>query len=205
MRQECSICKRKRMYFCYDCRRYMPGVQELVPTIELPVKIDIIKHAKEKSSKSTSIHCLLLSPLSTRLFNHNDKDFDYNNCTDTVLVYPSQKALTLQEYINKYGAISRFVFLDSTWHQVKMLRNLPQLKRLQVVRLSSYETLFWRPQKGYGMEYLATIEAIYYAIREQQKILNSNYNRSIDNLLFWFLFFRSKIPKNYFNFNYSKK
>lgn len=55
------------------------------------------------------------------------------------------------------------------------------------------------------MEYLATIEAIYYAIREQQKILNSNYNRSIDNLLFWFLFFRSKIPKNYFNFNYSKK
>lgn len=34
-RQICSKCHRKRMYFCYDCRIYMPLVGDLSPNVEV--------------------------------------------------------------------------------------------------------------------------------------------------------------------------
>lgn len=34
-KQACSKCGRRRMYFCYDCRRYMPSVFELAPLVEV--------------------------------------------------------------------------------------------------------------------------------------------------------------------------
>lgn len=34
-KQQCSGCGRKRMYYCYDCRIYMPGVELIVPSIDV--------------------------------------------------------------------------------------------------------------------------------------------------------------------------
>lgn len=34
-RKICSECGRKRMYFCYDCRRYMDDIERLAPKVEV--------------------------------------------------------------------------------------------------------------------------------------------------------------------------
>lgn len=201
-KQICSSCGKSRKYFCYDCRVYMPGVAELSPKVDLPVRVDIIKHPKEKNAKSTALHCLLLAPSSTFLFDAPNV-FDYrlseSTSHNTVLVYPEEDATTVEEYVKKKGPISRFVFLDATWFQVGGIRMLPEIQDLPTVKLKSYKTLFWRPQKGYSDEHLATIEAIYYAIRESYEASATvPYSGQFDDLLFWFFFFRSKIDNDVF-------
>uniref|UniRef100_A0A914RBI5 tRNA-uridine aminocarboxypropyltransferase 1 n=1 Tax=Parascaris equorum TaxID=6256 RepID=A0A914RBI5_PAREQ len=104
-----------------------------------------------------------------------------------VLVYPSKGAISIEKFISRNGPIQRFVFLDATWFQVGGLRILPQIEELQTVVLKSYKTQYWRPQ------HLATIEAIYYAIREAFEASTSQpYEGQFDDLLFWFFYFRSK-------------
>ncbi|VIO89683.1 Uncharacterized protein BM_BM6749 [Brugia malayi] len=199
-KQICSNCGRKRMYFCYNCKIYMPNVEKLVPRLELPVHIDIIKHPQEKNSKSTALHCLLLAPSSTTLYESSNVP-DYNSPNykqeNTVLVVYSENASSVDDFIKKRGAIKRFVFLDSTWFQIGGLKLLPQLQHLPVVTLRSYKTKYWRPQRGLSDYHLATIEAIYYALREAFEIsFATKYDGCFDNLLFWFFIFRSKVDKN---------
>ncbi|TKR80231.1 hypothetical protein L596_014337 [Steinernema carpocapsae] len=113
----CKSCGRKRMYFCYDCRVFVPGVAELAPRLKLPVSVDVIKHRMEKNGKSTAIHCLLTAPDSTRIFDSPDLP-DYSNAINTVLVYPTPSAISVEDYVKAKGPIERFVFLDATWWQV---------------------------------------------------------------------------------------
>ncbi|KAI1720909.1 DTW domain-containing protein [Ditylenchus destructor] len=207
-RQICAQCGRKRMYFCYDCRQLMPGIEALVPKIKLPVQIDVIKHQGEKNSKSTAIHCCLLAPESTRIFDRFMDIPDYSNTASssqdpvgsTVLVYPSKNAESIEEYVLANGPIGRLVFVDGTWYNVKTVRNLPQLAGLPCVKLKMYTTDYWRPQKGLSAEYLATIEAIFYALSESFKA-NKSLAKSdeiiagtdLDTVLFWFYFLRSRL------------
>uniref|UniRef100_A0A915AVA2 tRNA-uridine aminocarboxypropyltransferase 1 n=1 Tax=Parascaris univalens TaxID=6257 RepID=A0A915AVA2_PARUN len=203
-KQMCPCCSRKRMFFCYDCRLYMCGIEKLAPVLKLPVSVDIIKHPREKNGKSTALHCLLIAPTSTRLFDAPNV-CDYRSAEDrqnTVLVYPSKGAISIEKFISRNGPIQRFVFLDATWFQVGGLRILPQIEELQTVVLKSYKTQYWRPQKGYSDEHLATIEAIYYAIREAFEASTSQpYEGQFDDLLFWFFYFRSKVPEEVFERN----
>uniref|UniRef100_A0A0N5ALB8 tRNA-uridine aminocarboxypropyltransferase 1 n=1 Tax=Syphacia muris TaxID=451379 RepID=A0A0N5ALB8_9BILA len=201
-KQTCSSCGRKRMYFCYDCRSYMPSTLSLVPTVELPYKIDIIKHRNEKNGKSTALHCLLLAPLSTTVYDA-PKVPDYSSIVgEKIVFYPSVKAKSIEEFLNDNGKIDRFVFLDATWFQVGGLLQLPEVQNLPHVKLNSYKTLYWRPQV---YEYLATAEAVYYAVREAyQHDSKIPYDGRFDNLLFWFFYFRgmvnsSLIEKNFKN------
>ncbi|VDK89200.1 unnamed protein product [Litomosoides sigmodontis] len=167
-KQVCSNCGRKRMYFCYDCKIYMPEVEQLVPRLELPIHIDIIKHPQERNSKSTALHCLLLAPSSTTLYDSlNVPDYNLPNYEkeNTVLVVYSENASSVNDFIMKRGAIKRFVFLDSTWFQ-----------------------------RGLTDYHLATIEAVYYALREAfEASSTTKYDGRFDNLLFWFFIFRSKV------------
>uniref|UniRef100_A0A915PJR2 tRNA-uridine aminocarboxypropyltransferase 1 n=1 Tax=Setaria digitata TaxID=48799 RepID=A0A915PJR2_9BILA len=199
-KQICSNCGRRRMYFCYNCMIYMPDVEKLVPRLELPVHVDIIKHPQEKNSKSTALHCFLLAPSSTAIYdsssppNYNSPDYEQEN---TVLVAYSENALSVEDFIKKRGPIRRFVFLDSTWFQIGGLKLLPQVQNLPVVTLRSYKTKYWRPQRGLSDYHLATIEAIYYALREAYETSFSvKYDGCFDDLLFWFFIFRSRVGEN---------
>ncbi|VDM36564.1 unnamed protein product [Toxocara canis] len=203
-KQVCPSCSRKRMFFCYDCRIYMQGVEELAPHLNLPISVDIIKHPREKNGKSTALHCVLIAPTSTRLFDAPNV-FDYRTTDDrrnTVLVYPCKEAISIREFISRNGPIRRFVFLDATWFQVGGLRMLPEIEELPAVTLRSYRTQYWRPQKGYSHEHLATIEAIYYALREAfEASTTQSYEGQFDDLLFWFFYFRSKVAEEVFKKN----
>lgn len=112
----------------------------------MPVQIDLIKHWLERNSKSTAVHCALTAPKQTRIFDSFDNVPDYSEYRNTVVVYPSKDAVSIEEYIQNNGPIQRFIFLDATWLTVGRLRNLQQLRTLPNVALKSYKTNYWRPQ-----------------------------------------------------------
>uniref|UniRef100_A0A0N4ZJ78 tRNA-uridine aminocarboxypropyltransferase 1 n=1 Tax=Parastrongyloides trichosuri TaxID=131310 RepID=A0A0N4ZJ78_PARTI len=194
-RVKCRICQKKRLYFCYDCHEYCDGIGELAPKVELPIKVDIIKHKLERNGKSTAVMCKITAPESTKIFTPDDCP-NYNEemkNQNIVLVFPSKTAVPIKKYIEKNGPIDKFVFLDSTWQQTGSLRNIKELSKMPHVSMKSYKTEYWRPQHKFGDEYLATIEAIYYANKEAWEANNPDkvYDGFFDNLLFWFYFFRS--------------
>jgi len=170
-RTNCTGCFKKRMFFCYDCRRYMPGIAQLAPVVQLPVNVDIIKHSGEKNGKSTAIHAALLAPDSVRLFDAPDFP-DYGDANDTVLVYPDPGAMSMTTFLHENAQIRRMVFIDGTWSQAPRLREDSRLASLPCVCLQRRKTEYWRPQKGLSDDYLATIEAVYYAVVEYSEIMS---------------------------------
>lgn len=64
------------------------------------------------------------------------------------------------------------------------------------VELKMRKTCFWRHQKGKPDSYLATIEAIYYFLRDYHKYyLCQEYDGEYDNLLFFYSFLHSVVNK----------
>lgn len=64
------------------------------------------------------------------------------------------------------------------------------------VELKMRKTCFWRHQKGKPDSYLATIEAIYYFLRDYHKYcLGQEYDGEYDNLLFFYSFLHSIVNK----------
>ena len=65
---------------------------------------------------------------------------------------------------------------------------------LKQVELKTQKTKFWRHQRDKPETYLATIEAIYYFLREYHEyFVKSDYIGQYDNLLFFFCFLYQKI------------
>lgn len=93
-RSACSKCYKSRKFFCYTC--YLP-VDELVgslPKVQLPIKIDIIKHEKEIDGKSTAIHAPILAPDDVQIYTYPNIP-DYSVEDGVVLIYPSQASVTV--------------------------------------------------------------------------------------------------------------
>uniref|UniRef100_A0A8B9HUY2 tRNA-uridine aminocarboxypropyltransferase 1 n=1 Tax=Astyanax mexicanus TaxID=7994 RepID=A0A8B9HUY2_ASTMX len=67
---------------------------------------------------------------------------------------------------------------------------------LPQVELKSRKTCFWRHQRGSPDTYLATIEAIYYFLKDFHiHCLEREYNGEYDNLLFFYSFLHKLISK----------
>lgn len=76
------------------------------------------------------------------------------------------------------------------WHAFWISLDLLQ------VELKMRKTCFWRHQKGKPDSYLATIEAIYYFLRDYHKYcLGQEYDGEYDNLLFFYSFLHSVVNK----------
>uniref|UniRef100_A0A0K0D591 tRNA-uridine aminocarboxypropyltransferase 1 n=1 Tax=Angiostrongylus cantonensis TaxID=6313 RepID=A0A0K0D591_ANGCA len=169
VKQRCLSCGRHRMYFCYDCRIILPGVPS--PRVKLPCDVDVIKHPMEKNGKSSAIHCKILAPEQTRIFDIPNV-FEYNKEDKEKhdgIVFASPSSVSIEEFVKAKGPIKRFIVLDCTWYQVNTMLRIPQIQGLPYVSLTKYHTAFWRPQHNVGQNGLATIEAIYYALREYQE------------------------------------
>lgn len=84
---------------------------------------------------------------------------------------------------------NRVVFIDSTWNQTKKIFLDERLRGLQQVELKSENTRFWRHQRDKPRSYLATIEAIYFFLKDfHENFISKNYEGQYDNLLFFFCF-----------------
>lgn len=228
------------MFFCYTCCSLVGVSLQEIPSIKLPVKIDIIKHPNETDGKSTAIHAKILAPSDVTIYTYPcipkfDKD-------KVVLVFPGPGAVSVQDMMrclhsaspdpsdqpcvkrlkkeelqsathtsknpesgtaneaksseSKVSPLQRVVFIDSTWNQTNKISTDERLQDLLKVELKTRKTCFWRRQKGKPDTYLATIEAIYYFLKDFHELcLGQEYSGEYDNLLFFYSFLHSVVNK----------
>ncbi|XP_074476846.1 tRNA-uridine aminocarboxypropyltransferase 1 [Sebastes fasciatus] len=92
--------------------------------------------------------------------------------------------------------LQRVVFIDSTWNQTNKISTDERLQDLLRVELKMRKTCFWRRQKGKPDTYLATIEAIYYFLKDFHELcLAQEYDGEYDNLLFFYSYLHSVVNK----------
>ncbi|XP_059215929.1 tRNA-uridine aminocarboxypropyltransferase 1 [Centropristis striata] len=92
--------------------------------------------------------------------------------------------------------LQRVVFIDSTWNQTNKISTDERLQDLLRVELKTRKTCFWRRQKGKPDTYLATIEAIYYFLKDlHEHYLAQEYSGEYDNLLFFYSYLHSVVNK----------
>lgn len=186
-RAVCPNCKKSRKYFCYSCYVPVPGLEEHVPKVKLPIKIDIIKHASEIDGKSTAAHAAVIAPEDVTIYTYPCIP-DYSAENNVVLIFPGKNAVSIEEYlsqnamkddcdssrddicseprakranISKSGLISKAVFIDSTWNQSRGIYKDQRLREIPCVVIQSRISQFWRHQHGSPRWFLATIEAVH--------------------------------------------
>lgn len=106
-RSKCPKCNGSRMFYCYTC--YVP-VESVptneIPTVKLPVKIDIIKHPNETDGKSTAAHAKLLAHEDVTMYTYPSiPDYD-KQIHEVVLVFPGPNAVSLRngiQYLTQYN------------------------------------------------------------------------------------------------------
>ncbi|KAL2088907.1 hypothetical protein ACEWY4_015806 [Coilia grayii] len=92
--------------------------------------------------------------------------------------------------------LERVIFIDSTWNQTTRIITDERLQALLRVELKTRKTCFWRHQRGSPDTYLATIEAIYYFLKDYHTLcLLKEYNGEYDNLLFFYSYLYKLINK----------
>ncbi|XP_040198565.1 tRNA-uridine aminocarboxypropyltransferase 1 [Rana temporaria] len=97
-RSKCPKCKSSRMFYCYTCYVPVESVPTAeIPSVKLPVKIDIIKHPNETDGKSTAAHAKLLAYEDVTVYTYPCiPDYD-NHKHETILVFPSPNSVSLRE------------------------------------------------------------------------------------------------------------
>jgi len=207
-RQSCERCNKSRKFFCYTCCLPLASTKHITPRVELPVRVEIVKHPGEVAGKSTAVHAAVLAPDMVSL--HTHPSIPSYPASSTLLVFPGPTASSLPAIVQRCreggggvggGGVFPFktiVFVDSTWHQCHGICQDPRLRTLPTVVLEARSTVFWRNQKGKSAEHLATIEAIYYFMVDYHThVLGQEYGGQYDNLLFFFKFMHHKIHQLY--------
>lgn len=195
----------------------MKSIEKSIPKVKLPIKIEVIKHVKELDGKSTAVHAKVLSPNDVTIHTFPSfPDYDKSEC---VLVFPSDDAKRIEDMFLNFksnsdsendepkvkrsrGKIQKAVFIDSTWNQVKEIIQDDRLAKLPRIRIPDKKTLFWRPQKGKPDTFLATIESIYYFVKEFSEAYGcqSSYT-NLDDILYFFMFFYNQLKEKPSNSN----
>ncbi|XP_055774526.1 tRNA-uridine aminocarboxypropyltransferase 1-like [Salvelinus fontinalis] len=255
-RLKCSSCGGSRMFFCYTCCSLVGVSQQEIPSVKLPIKIDIIKHPSEVDGKSTAIHAKILAPDDVTIYTYPCiPDYEDDKVSQLFLfVYhviyikmcsagrlqnladmksaaspdeePSPKrpraeepgatqqaegqtsgathteerggAAGIEGQTETPGAcpLQRVVFIDSTWNQTTRIITDERLQALLRVELKTRKTCFWRHQKGSPDTYLATIEAVYYFLKDYQELcLRQEYTGQYDNLMYFYCYLHTLINK----------
>jgi len=191
-RSVCPTCNRRRRYFCYTCFQRMGPSPELIPTVQLPIFLDILHHPQELKSKSTAIHAKVLSPDWTSI--HEYPQIPDYNAEETVLLYPNKDAKAMEDL--DLTKVKRVVVIDSTWNQTRFFLRDDKVQKLPCVKLQGKKTYFWRYQRECDT-CLSTIEAIYYFYVEYRAKMNGSYDGIYDNLLYFYIYLYQLIQRYY--------
>ncbi|XP_018619181.1 tRNA-uridine aminocarboxypropyltransferase 1 [Scleropages formosus] len=231
-RLKCPKCAGSRMFYCYTCFSLVGISQQEIPTVKLPIKIDIIKHPNETDGKSTAVHAKLIAPDDVTVYTYPCIPEYESERHEVVLVFPGSQSVTVEEMSkqlleipkkssddstdapcpkrlkrevksleeqctkNQQGVcpLQRVVFIDSTWNQTNKIITDERLQALLQVELKTRKTCFWRHQRGSPDTYLATIEAIYYFLKDfHMQCLSEEYQGEYDNLLYFFVYLHKLI------------
>ncbi|XP_018575427.1 DTW domain-containing protein 1 isoform X2 [Anoplophora glabripennis] len=97
-RHPCQKCGKSRKFYCYSCYVPILELEGKLPTVQLPVKIDIIKHKHEIDGKSTAGHAAILAQNDVNIYTYPDIP-DYNG-ENVVLIFPSQNAISISRLVD---------------------------------------------------------------------------------------------------------
>ena len=61
-RMPCPKCDKMRKYYCFECYCAVGDYEADIPKLDLPVKVTILSHPKEKKSKSSVVPVKILAP-----------------------------------------------------------------------------------------------------------------------------------------------
>ncbi|NXG44798.1 DTWD1 protein, partial [Psilopogon haemacephalus] len=108
-RSKCPCCSSSRMFYCYTCFVPVETVPtKEIPTVKLPLKIDIIKHPNETDGKSTAVHAKLLAPDDVTIYKYPCIPEYKEKRHEIALVFPGPNSVSvkdiashLQKYIKK--------------------------------------------------------------------------------------------------------
>eukprot|EP01064_Diplonema_japonicum_P018931 TRINITY_DN27627_c0_g1_i1.p1 TRINITY_DN27627_c0_g1~~TRINITY_DN27627_c0_g1_i1.p1 ORF type:complete len:325 (+),score=82.36 TRINITY_DN27627_c0_g1_i1:67-975(+) len=204
-RKPCVKCDKRRQYYCYDCLQLTNPMARAVD-VKLPVDVHVLLHAGEHRGKATSVQGAVMSS-NVHLYTHPELPKDIKK-EETLLVYPSPEAQSLSQLAESgaLASIKNLVFVDSTWQQSKGICRDPAVKALGIpVLLEKYRTLFWRFQNVGDETFLATIEAIYYLVRDLQVAKGETYKGEFDDLLYYYIHQYAVIQRSYKDREHQKK
>jgi len=207
-RCKCVKCHRASKYYCGSCRIPLPCTEEIIPRVDFPVAIDIIKDIRENDGRSTAVHAKVIGKDYVTIYDQPGHMIpDYSKSSgETFLVFPDDDAISISEAFPKDSNPEnppRIVFIDATWKQARQLARSTNLSHLPRIKLSKQiRTLYWRYQNGETDSNLATIEAIYHFMVDFHKqTINHTYEGNYDDILYLFAFFYHKIHKLHGNMN----
>ncbi|KAG9297132.1 hypothetical protein G9A89_019413 [Geosiphon pyriformis] len=198
-RLPCPQCEKPIKYFCYRCYAVVGCERGQVPFVKLPIKIDVIKHEDERDGKSTAIHAKIIASEDVEIYSYKKyQTSEIQNVERHLLLFPGPQAKTLNHI--SQASFDKILVVDGTWLQAsRIIRDTPSLASMRKVTLKPQKTLFWRFQNK-DEHHLATIEAIYYFLKEYDETYESSgtaYNGRYDNLLWYYKFFYELIQATY--------
>jgi len=96
-REACTKCFKSRKFFCYTCYLPVNSLKHVVPTVQLPIKIDIVKHAREVEGKSTAVHAAIIARDDVKMYIYpNIPDYTKQKA---LLVFPGKGSKTLPDIL----------------------------------------------------------------------------------------------------------
>ncbi len=197
-RSVCPGCGLTRRYYCPVC---LVSFLEKTPHVELPLRVTVLQHPKEKPERSSVIPARLIAPGQVRICADTKlpKDVTFDP-KDTVLLYPRADAKSLKEMgQERISQFKHVVIIDSTWGQVNTYLNHEEIKALPAVKIATKKSTFWRYQR-LDEENLSTIEALYFFFREYSETLaksEEKYDGRFDNLLYFYAYTYQTIQERY--------
>ncbi|XP_064013746.1 tRNA-uridine aminocarboxypropyltransferase 1 isoform X2 [Pogoniulus pusillus] len=105
-RSKCPRCSSSRMFYCYTCFVPVETVPtKEIPTVKLPLKIDIIKHPNETDGKSTAVHAKLLAPDDVTIYKYPCIPEYKERRHEIALVFPGPNSVSVNDiasHLQKY-------------------------------------------------------------------------------------------------------
>ncbi|XP_055526275.1 tRNA-uridine aminocarboxypropyltransferase 1 isoform X1 [Wyeomyia smithii] len=121
-RSPCTVCGKSRKYFCYHCYVPVAELQGRLPSVKLPVSIDIIEHKNEIEGKSTAIHAAILAPNDVKIYTYPNIP-DYRKEEQVVLIFPTPDAVPVSSLFTEESLkIKENYGLPKGYHMGTLLR-----------------------------------------------------------------------------------
>jgi len=126
-----------------------------VPSLKLPLDVTVIRHPKEKRSKSSIVPTKILAPENVDIMHTIDvpeqRTEKYRNEAgeedhdSVVLMFPSDTAVNIRDMSKEeLLKIKKVVLIDSTWSQTRYYLRQEVLKKLKTIKIQTEKTVFWR-------------------------------------------------------------
>lgn len=147
--------------------------------------------------KSSIIASKIISPDNIDI--HNSLEVPNFDVETTILLFPKEESVPITSMSKEdLGKINRVVLIDSTWLQVNKFLQNENVSKLKTVVINTEKTIFWRYQRGVTDKNLSTIEAMYFFMRDYEKVMTEqDYDGKYDNLLYFYAYNYALIQNEY--------